>query len=640
MKVYFEDSQVFEIENNISILEFITRHMETAAKQTVLAEVNGKVVNLSHTLKDGDTVKLIALKDKEGINAYRRTLATIFAHAVKEIYPTCCLGEAKITDSGFYYDIAFKNPIKSDDLQTISTEMKKIVKSDLPLERIRVKREEALETMHKFREIYKMQCLEDAENEYFTFNVLGGFTELSIGPTLSSTGKCKNFILSKMCGAYWKGDRKNKMLTRITCIAFEKKSQIDEYNATLLESESNGHIKLGKKLGYYTISKDIGQGLPIILGKGEIIIRTLISDMQNRENLRGVIPIRTPIIAKSSFYKKSSQFEKIKDVLFSSTSSRRNKDAYLMRAEMYAFHFETYLSHLRSYRELPVRYGETASCFRKENSGQVKGLVRLSQHTVTEETIICTKTQLKGELASSLDFLLSVMDSLGFLEDIVVRLGVRGKDTSKYLSNSSEWSQMEHLLKNLLEDKGIKYTEKVGGATYYGPKVDILLKNSFRKEEEVLSIILDAQLPKLCKLKYTDRNNAKKTPYAIHIVGIGGYEKILAYLIEKYKGNMPLWLSPVTVCVVNVSKKAEKRATEITERLCSESVRAVADIRNETLSKKIRDIHTQKIPYTIIVGENEGENQITVRKLGSKDLTTLSLNEFILDIKEKIFKKQ
>lgn len=638
MKIYFDNNQIIEIENNISVSEFITKYFETSVKQVVLAEVNGKVVNLSHLLKDEDKVKLITLKDKEGINAYRRTLVTIFAHAVKEIYPTCCLGEAKLTDTGFYYDVAFKTPIKSDDLQTISGEMKKIIKSDMPIEVVKVDRENALDTMRKFKEMYKMQILENTDSDYVYFNLHGGFTELSIGSILSSTGKCKNFILSKMCGAYWKGDRKNKMLTRITCVAFEKKSQIDEYNAVLQENESNGHVKLGRKLGYYTLSNDIGQGLPIILGKGEIVIRTLINDIQNREYSRGLIPVRTPIIAKSSFFKKSSHFEKIKDTLFS--SYRKNKDAYLMRAEMYAFHFETYLSHLRSYRELPVRYSETASCFRKENSGQVKGLVRLSQHTVTEETIICTKSQLKSEVASGLDFLLSVMDSLGFLEDIVVRLGVRGKDTTKYLTNSNEWTQMENLLRAVLEEKGISYVEKTGGATYYAPKIDILIKNSFRKEEEILSLLLDAQLPKQCKLKYTDKNNAKKTPYAIHIVGIGGYEKILAYLIEKHKGNMPLWLSPVTVSVVNVSKKTEKKAVQIVERLTSEGLRAVVDIRNETLSKKIRDNHTQKIPYTIIVGENEGENQITVRKFGSRDISTLTLDEFIVDIKEKISKKQ
>lgn len=635
MQVYLDD-KILQIKPNISLQELLILE-GLNDKSIVLGKVNDKVCPLDYIVNENDKIKFISLKDKEGITAYRRTLLLILAHAVKVVYPTCTLADCKVTDTGFYYNFDFKTPIKNQDLQKINDEMKKIIKSDLPITTYELSKKDAVKKMKSFKEFYKLQNIADSQSEKITFYKQGSFRELYFGQTLSSTGKVKHFKLDKISGAYYLGDKKNNMLTRISAVAFEKKSQIDEYYQNLKESESVAHLKLGKKLGYYTTFESIGKGLPIILSKGEFVIKMLKRLIEDDEMSAGFTFVRTPVLAKTSFYKKRGALDKNKDGLYHIDLGKKERHNLTLRNNMTAFHLETYSASLKSYKELPIRYAENSIAFSSVESGSVKGLVKTRQYTAVEENIICLERQFKDEISFAISRILGFMNRLGFSQDLIIRVGVKGsKESSKYLCSTNDFIEQENLIKSILTEKGLKFTEKVGACTYFGPTIQFLLKNSYRKDDVIITLQLDKELPKLLSLKYTERNGKKCTPVSIHVIGEGGYEKILAYLIEKYKGAMPIWLAPTQVEVISVGKGSESRAKAVYDTLIKEGFRCLINLKNENINKKIKESQINQIPYTVVVGSKEENDQITIRKYATKKAINLSVEKFIKTLKEDI----
>ncbi len=632
MQIYLEE-EILHIDKNLSLQEIISLKGFND-KTIVLGKVNDKVRPLSYIVNDSDKVKFITLKDKEGIMAYRRTLLLILAHAVKVVYPTCILADCKVTDTGFYYNIEFKTPIKNEDLKTIYDEMKKIINSDLPITTYELPKKDAIKKMKSFKEFYKIQSIVDSESEKVTFYKQGSFRELYFGQTLSSTGKVKHFRLNEISGAYYLGDKKNNMLTRISAVAFEKKSQIEEYYQNLKESESVAHLKLGKKLGYYTTSQGIGKGLPIILSKGEFVIKTLQRLIEDNELNSGFTWIRTPVLAKTSFYKKRNALNK--ERLYHIGTDKKESHNLSLRSNMTACHLEAYSYAFKSYKDLPVRYAEDSTVFNNVDAVSVKGLVKTRQYTGHEENIICLDRQFKDEISYAVERIISFFTRLGFRDDLIVRLGVKGsKESSKYLCSSNDFVEQENLIRSILDEKQIKYVEKVGACTYFGPTIQFLLKNSYRKDDVIISLQLDKELPKLLNLKYTERNGKKCNPVSMHIILVGGYEKLLAYLIEKYKGAMPIWLAPMQVEVINVSKSQELRAKEVYNTLVSNGFRCCANLKNENINLKIKQSQTNQIPYTVIVGTKEEDDFVAVRKYASNKIINVSVKKFIKILNEE-----
>ncbi len=637
MQIYLDD-KILQIQPNISLQELLILE-GLSDKSIVLGKVNDTLCSLDYVLNENDKVKFITLKDKEGITAYRRTLLLILAHAVKVVYPTCTLADCKVTDTGFYYNIEFKTPIKNEDLQKISDEMKKIIKSDLPITTYELSKKDAVKKMKSFKEFYKLQNIVDSQSEKITFYKQGSFRELYFGQTLSSTGKVKYFKLDKISGAYYLGDKKNNMLTRISAVAFEKKSQIDEYYQNLKESESVAHLKLGKKLGYYTTFQSIGNGLPIILSKGEFVIKMLKRLIEDDEMASGFTFVRTPVLAKTSFYKKRGALDKNKDGLYHIDLGKKERHNLTLRNNMSAFHLETYFSSLKSYKDLPIRYAENSIAFSSVESGSLKGLVKTRQYTAVEENIICLERQFKDEISFAIQRVLNFMNRLGFSDDLIIRVGVKGsKESSKFLCSNSDFTEQENLIKSILNEKGLKYTEKVGACTYFGPTIQFLLKNSYRKDDVIITLQLDKELPKLLSLKYTERNGKKCTPVSIHVIGEGGYEKILAYLIEKYMGAMPVWLSPTQVEIISVGKGSEERAKGVYTTLVKAGFRCLINLENENINKKIKSSQINQIPYTVIVGSKEENDQITIRKYATKKAVNVSVEKFIQILNKDIKK--
>ncbi len=641
MVIYLDTDQKLEVQFNISIKELLSSFEGGFDKNIVLANVNGEIVNLSHILKENDKVNFISIKESEGLTAYRNTLMHVFAHAVKEIYPTCILASGKVTETGFYYDVEFKTPIKNEDLQKISDEMKKIVKSDLPIETLSLSKKDALKLMRGFEERYKVEQINQSSEENFLFDKHGGFIDISAGVVFASTGRTKHFRVNKICGAYYKNDKNNKMLTRISVVAYDKRSQIDEYFNNLKESESNSHIKLGKKLGFYASSVSVGKALPIILNKGRYVIRKLTKTIENELEKQGYEFIETPIFAKPSFYKKSMQSDRVKDKLYSIETGKKDNEIFALRDSFYAFHYETYSLVPKSYKELPVKFYESGTIVKKLDSGALKGLVKLRQYTSFETTIFCSEKDVKGEVSKCIDSVMYFAKCLGLNDDISVVLGVRGnRENSKYIGSINEWLKDENALRDVLSKKAIKFSEKVGECSYYAPSINILLKNSFRKDDKIFSISLDTRLTKLYKLKYTNKDGKLLTPASIRVVLEGGYEKLLAYLIEKNKGEMPFWLSPTQISIISVNKNNVSKVNELNELFLNEGFKSVVDVRNITVSKKIRETQTQKIPYTVIVGENESQEYLTYRKYQVAKTKTIKVQDFISKLKEKLKNKE
>ncbi len=639
MKIKLTDGSVLELEKGTTVIGVAKAISEGLARNAVAGKVNGEICDLSKEIEDDAEVVIVTLKDEEGLNIYRHTCSHVLAQAVKTIYPTCSLAIGPTIENGFYYDIDFKTPITQDDLVKIEEEMNKIIKGNFPIERFELPREKAIALMKKYDEPYKVQLIEDLpEGSVISFYKQGDFTDLCRGPHLPSTGIIKAFKLTSLTGAYWRGDPKNKMLTRIYGTAFPKKSELEEYLQKVEEAKLRDHNKIGRELEYFTTVDAIGQGLPVLLPKGSKTIQVLQRFVEDEEYKRGYLLTKTPYFAKSDFYKISGHWDHYKEGMFVMGEEGKDKEVFALRPMTCPFQFQAYLNRPRSYKDLPMRLDETSTLFRNEDSGEMHGLIRLRQFTISEGHLACTPEQLEDEFKGCLDLAVFMLKAVGLDDDVTYRFSKWDENNKeKYIGSVEEWENVQGVMRNILDDIGLKYTEADGEAAFYGPKLDIQIKNVFGKEDTLITIQIDFQLAKRFNMLYTDVDGEKKFPYVIHRTSIGCYERTLALVLEKYAGALPLWFAPEQVRVMDVSEKSEDYCKKVFDKLLQAGIRPEKDLRSEKIGKKIREAQLDKVPYMLVIGEAEAQSgEVAVRKRGEGDIGKMSLDDFISLVKKQV----
>ena len=566
---------------------------------------------------------------------YWHTCSHVMAQAVKRLYPQVKLAIGPSIDSGWYYDFDADFSFTQEHVDAIEAEMKKICKEKLPLVRSEKPRAEAVAYMESLDEPYKVELINDLpEDAVISFYTQGEFTDLCAGPHLDSTGRIKAnaFKLTQCCGAYWRGDSKRKMLQRIYGIAFPKKEELDEYLQKQEEARRRDHNKLGRELEYFTTVDVIGQGLPILLPKGARVIQTLQRWVEDEEEKRGYLLTKTPLLAKRELYKISGHWDHYLDGMFVLGDPHdETKECFALRPMTCPFQYQVYLNRARSYRDLPMRLGETSTLFRNEDSGEMHGLIRVRQFTISEGHIVLRPDQLEEEFKRCLDLAKYCLGTVGLLEDCTFRFSQwdPANPNNKYEGTAEQWNEAQEIMGRILDDLGVKYTVGIDEAAFYGPKLDIQYKNVFGKEDTLVTIQIDMLLAERFGMEYTDQNGQKVRPYIIHRTSLGCYERTLAYLIEKYAGALPLWMMPTQVRVLPITDRAHDYAQEVVDRLRDAGIRAEADYRSEKLGYKIREAQMQKIPYMLVVGDRDMENQtVSVRTRAGVDLGAMSVDDF------------
>lgn len=620
-----------EFESGVSVAEVAKSIGMGLYKSACAAKVNGEVCDLRTVLNEDCKVEILTFDDKEGKKAYWHTASHIMAQAVNRLYPGTKFAIGPAVDNGFYYDMELPQAITNDDLAKIEAEMKKIIKEDIEIERFELPVAEALELMKG--QDYKEELIREhaAEGEHISFYKQGDFTDLCAGPHLMRTGNVKAVKLTSITGAYWRGDASNKMLQRLYGIAFPKQSLLEEHLTMMEEAKKRDHNKLGRELELFTTSDVIGQGLPILLPKGARIVQLLQRFVEDEEQRRGWLLTKTPFMAKSDLYKISGHWDHYKDGMFVLGDEEKDKEVFALRPMTCPFQYQVYLNRARSYRDLPMRLGETSTLFRNEDSGEMHGLIRVRQFTISEGHIVLRPDQLEEEFKHCLDLAKYCLGTVGLLEDCTFRFSQwdPANPNNKYEGTAEQWNEAQEIMGRILDDLGVKYTVGIDEAAFYGPKLDIQYKNVFGKEDTLVTIQIDLLLAERFGMEYTDQNGQKVRPYIIHRTSLGCYERTLAYLIEKYAGALPLWMMPTQVRVLPITDRAHDYAQEIVDRLRDAGIRAESDYRSEKLGYKIREAQMQKIPYMLVVGDRDMENQtVSVRTRAGVDLGAMSVDDF------------
>lgn len=644
IKVSLRD-EVKEFENGITIAEVAKSIGMGLYKAAVGGRVNGEYCDLRTPVTEDCTLEIVTFGDDiDGKKTFWHTASHILAQAVKRLYPETKLAIGPAVDNGFYYDFDSEINFTPEILEKIEAEMKKIVKEDLALEKYEMEPQEALDYFEANGEIYKYELIkEHAENgEKITFYKQGNFNELCAGPHIMSTGAVKAFKLTSCTGAYWRGDEKNKMLQRIYGVAFPKSAELEEHLAKIEEAKKRDHNKLGRELELFTTVDYIGQGLPILLPKGTMIIQTLQRFVEDEEQRRGWLRTKTPLMAKSDLYKISGHWDHYLDGMFVlGDPTDETKECFALRPMTCPFQYQAYLNRARSYRDLPMRLAETSTLFRNEASGEMHGLIRVRQFTISEGHLMCTPEQLEDEFKHCLEITTFMLKTLGLYEDVSYRFSQWDpNDRDKYIGTPEQWDEAQSVMKTILDDLGINYKIGIGEAAFYGPKLDIQIKNVFGKEDTLITIQIDQMLAEKFGMEYVDKDGTKKNPYIIHRTSIGCYERTLALLIEKYAGAFPLWLSPVQVKLLPIADRHQDKCFEIKAELEKYGIRAEVDDRSEKIGYKIREAQLQKINYMLVVGDKEAEDgTVSVRKRGTGDIGTKSVEELIEILLEEINSK-
>ena len=613
---------------------------ELISREVLCATVNGEVVELSHPIEADAEVALHTFADEQGKDTFRHTASHILAQAVKRLYPETKLTIGPSVENGFYYDFDSDISFTPEILSKIEGEMKKIVKENLRLVRSTKSREDAIAFMQEKGEPYKVQLIEelpaDAEISFYT---QGDFTDLCAGPHLFATGAVKAFKLTSCTGAYWRGDSKNKMLQRIYGTAFPSKDQLNAHLEALEEARKRDHNKIGRELEYFTTVDIIGQGLPILLPKGAKVIQILQRFVEDEEARRGWLLTKTPYMAKRELYKVSGHWDHYLDGMFVlGDPADETKECFALRPMTCPFQYQAYLNRARSYRDLPLRYNETSTLFRNEDSGEMHGLIRVRQFTISEGHLMCTPEQLAQEFRSCLELAIHMLKCVGLYEDVSYRFSQWDPaDTEKYIGTPEQWEEAQGTMKEILDDIGLEYKVGVGEAAFYGPKLDIQIRNVFGKEDTLITIQIDQMLSEKFGMEYVDRDGQKKNPYIIHRTSIGCYERTLALILEKYAGALPTWLAPEQVKVLPVSNLFEDYAYEVLKDLQARGIRAEIDNRNEKIGYRIREAQLSKVPYMVIVGANEEEQKnISVRSRKEAENKVMTCDEFADIIKYEV----
>ena len=615
-------------------------------KAACAARVDGKTVDLRMPLTADCKLDILTFDDPDGRHAFRHTASHMLAQAVKRLYPDAKLAIGPAIDNGFYYDFEVKTPFTREDLDKLEAEIKKIAKEDIVLEKLEVSPEKAMELMAD--EPYKKELIAEhaGKGETISFYKQGDFIDLCAGPHLMKTGTVKAVKLTQCTGAYWRGDANNQQLCRVYGTAFPKASMLEEYLVAVEEAKKRDHNIIGRDLEYFTTVDVIGQGLPIILPKGTIVLRTLQRWVEDEEERRGYLQTKTPFMAKRELYKISGHWDHYRDGMFVLGDPQKwedpNEEILALRPMTCPFQFQAYLTKTRSYRDLPLRYNETSTLFRNEASGEMHGLIRVRQFTISEGHLAVTPEQLESEFAGCLELAKYMLETLGLAEDVSYRFSKWDEnDRAKYMGDPARWEAVQDTMRRILDDLGLDYTEADGEAAFYGPKLDIQIKNVHGKEDTLITIQIDFQLAQQFGMEYVDRDGVKKYPYVIHRTSIGCYERTLALLIEKYAGALPVWLSPEQVRVLPISEKQADRVEEVVKILKNAGIRVSGDYRSEKIGYKIREAQLEKIPYMLVVGNKEvEEGTVSVRTRKGEDLGAMSLDAFLSAVKAEIDEKR
>ena len=607
-------------------------------KAACVCKIDGKVCDLRTPVENDCVLEFLTFDDEEGKRAFNHTASHIMAQAVKRLFPDVklCIGPA--IEDGFYYDFDVDEHFTPEILEKIEAEMKKIVKEDIALERFELDPADAEKLMEN--EPYKVELIKEhsGKGEKISFYKQGDFTDLCAGPHLMSTGTVKAFKLTQCTGAYWRGDSKNKVLCRVYGTAFPKASLLTAHLEMLEEAKKRDHNLIGRQLEYFTTVDIIGQGLPILLPKGAKVIQTLQRFVEDEEERRGWLLTKTPYMAKSDLYKLSGHWDHYKEGMFVLGDEEKDDEVFALRPMTCPFQYQAYLNRARSYRDLPLRYDETSTLFRNEDSGEMHGLIRVRQFTISEGHLMCTPEQLEQEFKSCLELAIYMLKSVGLYEDVSYRFSQWDpKDREKYIGTPEQWDEAQGTMEKILNHLEIPYKIGIGEAAFYGPKLDIQIKNVYGKEDTLITIQIDQMLSEKFGMEYVDRDGTKKNPYIIHRTSIGCYERTLALILEKYAGALPMWLSPEQVRVLPISENFLDRADEITAALKAAGVRTTCDARSEKIGYKIRSAQLEKVNYMLIVGEKEVESgTVSVRSRDEGDLGSMELDAFIAKADEEI----
>ena len=640
MKITLKDGSVREYQEAKSVYDIAMDISEGLARMACAGEVNGEVVDLRTVLEEDCELNILTAKDKEGLQVVRHTASHVLAEAVKRVFPNAKLAIGPAIEEGFYYDFDAE-PFSKEDLDKLEKEMKKIIKEGNRLERFTLSREEAIAFAKEKEEPYKVELIEDLpEGAEISFYRQGdGFTDLCAGPHLMNTKGIKAFKLISSSMAYWRGDSNKAQLQRIYGTAFATKEELNAYLEHLEDIKKRDHNRLGREMKLFTTVDVIGQGLPLLMPKGQKIIQTLQRWIEDEEdNNRGYVRTKTPLMAKSDLYKISGHWDHYKDGMFVLGDEEKDKEVMALRPMTCPFQYYVYKAEQHSYRDLPIRYGETSTLFRNEDSGEMHGLTRVRQFTISEGHLVIRPDQVEEEMIACLELSDYCMRTLGLQDDVTYRLSKWDPNNrEKYLGDEEYWEKTQDTIRKVLREKNLEFVEAEGEAAFYGPKIDIQAKNVYGKEDTMITIQLDCAIAEQFDMFYIDQNGEKARPYIIHRTSMGCYERTLAWLIEKYAGKFPTWLCPEQVRVLPISEKYADYANKVAAELKKNQVLCSVDNRSEKIGYKIREARLEKLPYLLVVGQQEeADGTVSVRSRFAGDEGIKSLEDFIAQITEEI----
>ena len=636
------NGQEYEFENGKNALDIAGEISKDLKKTALAARINGRVISLPEAINEDGVLEILDFSDADGRKVMRHTASHVLAQAVKKLRPEVKLAIGPAIDNGFYYDFDVDMPFTPEFLKEVEKEMARIIKKNERLERFELPRAEALELMKD--EPYKVELINDLpEDAVISFYRQGEFTDLCAGPHLPSTGRIKAVKLLSTAGAYWRGSEKNKMLQRIYGTAFDSKEALDAYVTEREEALKRDHNKLGRELEYFTTVDVVGQGLPIMLPKGARVIQLLQRWVEDVEQKKGYLLTKTPLMAKRELYKISGHWDHYLDGMFVMGDPKdETKECFALRPMTCPFQYQVYLNRQRSYRELPMRLGETSTLFRNEDSGEMHGLIRVRQFTISEGHLVLRPDQLEEEFKGCLELAKYFLEAVGMLEDCTFRFSQwdPANPNNKYEGTAEQWNEAQAIMGKILDHLGVKYEIGIDEAAFYGPKLDIQYHNVFGKEDTIVTIQIDMLLAQRFGMEYVDADGQKKQPYIIHRTSLGCYERTLAYLIEKYAGALPTWMAPEQVRVLSVTDRAADYAKELSDKLCEMGYRATADLTGEKIGKKIRLAQMEKIPYMLVVGDRDmAEQTVSVRHRAEGDLGAMSFDAFAALLKDVVDSK-
>ena len=644
IELTLKDGSIRQAEAGQSAAEVIKGIGMGLYKAACCVKINGEVKDLRTVLTENCSFEVMTFDSIEGKKAFWHTASHILAQAVKRLYPEAKLAIGPAIDNGFYYDFDVEKPFTADELVKIEAEMKQIVKEGIPLEQFELPPAEALKKLEEMGEPYKVElCSEHAgKGEPISFYKQGDFTDLCAGPHLMTTAPVKAFKLLSCTGAYWRGSEKNKMLSRIYGTAYPKAAELEAYLKQLEEAKLRDHNKLGRELELFTTVDCIGQGLPIMLPKGARVIQLLQRFVEDEEQRRGYLLTKTPLMAKSDLYKISGHWDHYKEGMFVLGDEEKDKEVFALRPMTCPFQYQVFLNRPRSYRDLPMRLGETSTLFRNEDSGEMHGLIRVRQFTISEAHLILRPEQLEDEFRGCLELANYMLTTLGLADDVTYRFSQWDpNNTEKYIGTPEQWDEAQGAMKKILDHLGIHYTIGIDEAAFYGPKLDIQIKNVHGKEDTLITIQIDQMLAQLFGMEYTDVDGTKRRPYIIHRTSLGCYERTLALLIEKYAGAFPLWLAPEQVKLIPIADRHMDYTLELARKLEAAGMRITVDDRAEKVGYKIRQAVLEKVPYMLTIGDNEVESKtVSVRSRRDGDLGSMTQDALLAKLVEEVATKK